>query len=465
MKLSVVIPVYNEAATILDLLEKVKQVDIDKEIILIDDCSVDGTRKVLEKIDDPNIRVFYHRQNQGKGAAIRTGFAEVRGQITIIQDADLEYDPNEYLKLVQPILDGVADVVYGSRFAGSSKRVLNFWHTQGNKFLTRLSNMFTNLDLTDMETCYKVFKSDIIKNLHLVSNRFGIEPEMTAKISKLNYRIYEIPISYHGRSYIQGKKIGWKDGVSAIYSIIKFSFSSRLTKTGTPMGYQIVNQLTSSERYNEWLLEKIKPQLGKRIFEIGSGIGYLAKSFTDRDHIILSDYNDEYLDYLKKIFGGKDQISIRKYDLADLPTGELQNDQLDTILCLRVLEYIKDDQKSLQSLFEILKPSGTLVLMVPALKMLYGSLDKSLEHHRRYEKEELVEKLEKAGFKVESVEYHNWFGIIGWYFNTHILKRTKMPVFQIKLFDLIVPLLKFESKLQLNSGLNLLVFAKKPENL
>jgi len=224
-KLSIIIPVYNEASTIREIINRVNNVAIDKEIIVVDDCSNDGSRQLLEVIkNDEEIKVFYHKKNQGKGAALRTGFEQVQGDIIIIQDADLEYDPKEYANLIQPILANEADVVYGSRFLGGPHRVLLFWHYMGNKLLTLISNMVNNLNLTDMETGYKVFKKDIIRQIDIKSDRFGIEPEITAKIAKLKCRIYEIPISYYGRDYSQGKKITWKDGIAAIWHIIKYRF-------------------------------------------------------------------------------------------------------------------------------------------------------------------------------------------------------------------------------------------------
>ena len=226
MKLSVVIPVYNEKNTIEEIISRVQAVDvgIKKEIILVDDCSNDGTREILEKLTQDNIKVYFHSKNQGKGASLQTGFSNVEGDIILIQDADLEYDPREYSKLLEPILDGRADAVYGSRFLGGPHRVLFFWHYVGNKILTTLSNITSNLNLTDMETCYKVFKREILDKITLKSKRFGIEPEITIKLAKMKCRIYEVPISYSGRDYSEGKKIGWKDGVSAIFHIFKYKF-------------------------------------------------------------------------------------------------------------------------------------------------------------------------------------------------------------------------------------------------
>lgn len=228
MRLSVVIPCYNEVNTIDTIIDAVNASPYpEKEIIIVDDCSRDGTRdKLKNEIEGSGrvAKVLYHSVNQGKGAALRTGIQGATGDLVIIQDADMEYDPNEYQKLADPILQNKADVVFGSRFAGGdAHRVLYYWHSLGNGFLTMLSNMFTNLDLTDMETCYKIFRREIIQSIQIEENRFGFEPEITAKVAKLNCRIYEVGISYYGRTYAEGKKIGWKDGVRAIYCILKYN--------------------------------------------------------------------------------------------------------------------------------------------------------------------------------------------------------------------------------------------------
>jgi glycosyltransferase involved in cell wall biosynthesis len=226
LKLSIVMPVYNEKDTIREIVDRVLKVEtgLEKELVIVDDFSEDGTREILDKLDDPRIRVILHPKNMGKGAALRAGFAQAQGDIVLVQDADLEYDPREYPVLLAPILDGRADVVYGSRFLSGPHRVLFFWHYVANRMLTTFCNVLANLNLTDMETCYKVFKKDVLSRIQLKSDRFGFEPEVTLKVAELRCRIYEVPISYSGRDYAEGKKIGWKDGVAAIFHMFRYKF-------------------------------------------------------------------------------------------------------------------------------------------------------------------------------------------------------------------------------------------------
>lgn len=230
MKLSIIIPCYNESNTILSLIQAVKQSPVnEREIIVVDDGSKDGTREILANFNDPEVRIIFHKVNQGKGAALRTGFQEATGDICIVQDADLEYDPQEFPVVIQPILDGKADVVFGSRFqSGRPHRVVYFWHRIGNGLLTLMSNLFTDLNLSDMETCYKAFRREVIQSINICENRFGFEPEVTAKVAKMNLRIYEVGISYYGRTYDEGKKIGWKDGCRAIYCILKYNLKREI---------------------------------------------------------------------------------------------------------------------------------------------------------------------------------------------------------------------------------------------
>ncbi|RYZ38378.1 MAG: glycosyltransferase family 2 protein [Myxococcaceae bacterium] len=236
MLVSLVIPVYNEIPTLAEILRRCIAVDFPKELVLVDDCSKDGSREFLRQLSEQGlallggtpqnrneVRVLFQDKNQGKGAALRRGFAEATGDIILVQDADLEYDPKDIPRVIQPILDGDADVVFGSRFIGSPRRVLYYWHTVLNNLLTMLSNMTSGLNVTDMETCYKAFRAEVLRSVHVEEDRFGFEPEITAKVARGNWRVFEVPISYHGRTYEEGKKIGWKDGVRALYAIAKYS--------------------------------------------------------------------------------------------------------------------------------------------------------------------------------------------------------------------------------------------------
>ena len=300
MKLSVVIPVYNEKETIAEIIDQVRNVDLDKEIILVDDFSTDGTREILSGIREADTKVLYHDRNRGKGAALRTGFAKVTGDIVIIQDADLEYSPSEYGKLIRPIVEGKADVVYGSRFLTSDyHRIMFFWHTVGNRFLTLLANMLNNTNLTDLETCYKVFVADCLRSIPLESNRFGIEPEVAAKAARNKLRIYEVPVNYNGRTYEDGKKISWRDGLAALWFIVKYRFSSNYADAGKVA----LDALEQAPRFNRWMYTTIRDHLGNRIAELGSGRGNLSKLLKEGANVLVTDNRDEYLKELRRRWG------------------------------------------------------------------------------------------------------------------------------------------------------------------
>jgi glycosyltransferase involved in cell wall biosynthesis len=465
MKLSVVVPVYNEIHTIGEILSRILRVDISKEVIIVDDFSTDGTREFLTGFNaqegfEDQIRVLFQPKNMGKGAALRAGFREATGDIVIVQDADLEYHPKEYPRLIEPILDGRADVVYGSRFLGSPRRVLMYWHTLGNRILTFLSNICTDLNLTDMETGYKIFRREVLEHLHLKSNRFGFEPEITAKIAKMNYRIYEVPISYSGREYWEGKKIHWVDGLKAICSIIWYNFFASESENVVD---QTLTRMKKLHRYNQWIFSEFRPFLGRRVLEIGSGIGNITRFLLDRDLTIATDVEPRYLSFLKDTFTNYRKFRIENLDISRLETGRYQADQIDSVLCLNVLEHIEEDDRALKNMSDLLVPKGKLLLLVPSHPWLYGSLDQNLGHHRRYAREELKKKLEKAGFRVLLLKHFNRIGILGWFLNSRIVKRKRLPSFQLRIYNLLVPLFKLEKFLPIPIGTSVIAVAEKPD--
>jgi glycosyltransferase involved in cell wall biosynthesis len=451
LTLSVIVPVYNEVGTVRTLLERVMAVPIAKQIVVVDDGSTDGTRTVLESLrralDRPGNRleVVFQQRNRGKGAAVRTGVAHATGDAIIIQDADLEYDPADYPRLLQPIVDGYADVVYGTRFAGGEpRRALSFRHKLANRALTLFSNVCTNLDLTDMETCYKVFRSDILKRIPIRSHRFGLEPELTAKVAHLRCRVYEVPIAYHGRQYSEGKKIGWKDGFSALWTIVRFAFRPDVGRDDE--AFAALWRVETLHRYTAFLWDLIRPWVGSRVLEVGAGTGAMTRYLASRERLVATDGDPEYVAMLGRTFEANPKVEVRLVDPAALAEDSLLPASFDTVVCANVLGHVADDVAALRAMGRMVAPGGHVVLVVPALHALYGTIDRAIGHHRRYARDEIAGKLRDAGLAVEHVRYFNLLGVPGWFLNSRVLRRRRVPGLQARLHDRLVPLMRLEER-------------------
>jgi len=467
MKLSILIPVYNEQYYIARTLDRVLRVDLpedlEREIIVVDDGSTDGTREILETYQNKHgdvMRYVPQDRNYGKGAAIRKAIALATGDFCIFQDADLEYDPRDYGLVLKPLLEGVADAVYGSRFLyRERRRVLYFRHSLGNRLLTFLSNLFTDLYLTDMETCYKAFRTELLKTIPIRSDDFGLEPEITAKIAKRGFRVYEVPINYDGRTYAEGKKITWRDGLLALYTICKFWLIDDCYQERK--GQEILESFAHAHRFNKWLAALIKPYLGDSVLEIGAGIGNLTKEFLPRKRYVASDIDPFYLNVLNNFALRRPGLEVIRVDAA--VSGDFTDFRgaFDTVLCINVLEHIADSERALRNFGTALSPDGRLLLLVPQGPFLYSVVDQAVGHVRRYTRDELRKELKNAGFKIERLMDFNRVGVPGWLFNAKLLKRNSIPRFQLKLYDSLVWLWRRIDRFLPWSGLSLIVVARK----
>jgi len=453
--LSVIVPVYNEEylveTSLLRLRVLAESSLLDRvQVIVVDDCSLDATASVLARFQtelaaDP-LRKFEwkflrHDRNQGKGAAVRTGLEHAHCELTVVHDADLEYHPRDLLQMIPLFLQENADAVYGSRFmAGGFKRALFFKHSIGNHLLTFLCDLASDLNLTDMETCYKMVRTGLLKSIPLVSRDFRIEPELTIKLAKRGARIFEVPISYSGRTYQEGKKIGWTDGVAALMAILRFKLTDRICKPDQ-YGSEVALRLGRAPKYTRWVANLLRPLVGQEVLEIGAGAGSLTVQLIPRAHYVACDSNPLFVRELRKLMSTRPYLEALEIDPVDLRSS-LGNRQFDTVICQNILEHVEDDAAALEAIGSLVRDDGRILLMVPQGRGLFGAIDAHLGHRRRYSKQTLEQLATQAGMTCDSVISYNRACSIPWWLAGRVLRQGHFSLLQVKVVNWIAPLLR-----------------------
>jgi glycosyltransferase involved in cell wall biosynthesis len=467
--LSVVMPVYNERYLVAECVRRVLNVDSplirQLDLIVVDDGSTDGTRDVLRALASEHAdRITYieHEHNSGKGAAVRTGIAHARGSVTVIQDADLEYDPRDLPRLILPFVQGGADAVFGSRFLTSEyRRALYYRHRLGNHLLTAISNLLTDIDLTDMETCYKAVRTELLRSIPIRSNDFRLEVELTFKLAKRTARIFEVPISYAGRTYEEGKKIGFKDAVRALGAMFHWWLVDDIYK---PDEYSsnILIGMAGAPHFNRWLGDMVRPFAGARVLELGAGIGNLTRTLLPRDAYTVSDVNPHYLAYLRNFAEAKPYIDVRRIDLTSGDDFAPLKGRYDTVICLNVLEHVPDGAAVLRHACSALEPGGRAIILVSQDPQLYCGLDEVLGHVRRYTRAQLRAAIEAAGLEVERMLDFNRATRPAWWLNGHLLRRRRFSKIQLKAVNIFAWLMRLLDHVLPWPGASLIAVARRP---
>jgi glycosyltransferase involved in cell wall biosynthesis len=454
--LSVIVPAYNEQYLIEASLQSLAVLDESPRlqhitVIVVDDFSTDGTAEAIHRVQarlesSQDFKKFNwvflrHEKNMGKGAAIRSALAHVDTHLVVIHDADLEYHPRDLLQMLDLFLYEDADAVFGSRFMpGGYKRALFFRHALGNKFLTLLCDLVCDLNLTDMETCYKMMRADLLKSIPLQSSSFDVEPELAIKLAKRGSRIFEVPISYSGRTYAEGKKINWKDGVRALWAICRYAASDKIY-AADGHGGEILLRLNRAPRFSRWMADVIRPYAGRRVLELGAGIGNLTTHLVPRAAYWATDINPEYLNNLERLRANRPYLRVAQVDATNAATFPIEQ-SFDTVIFLNVLEHLEDDASALRNVHRALENGGNAVVLVPSGPALFGTLDEVLGHCRRYTEKQLIEVGQAAGFTVERILKFNRTGVIAWWLNGKILRRRTFGLAQIRLLNLLTPLFR-----------------------
>jgi glycosyltransferase involved in cell wall biosynthesis len=476
ISLSVLVPVYNEQHLVHASLSRLKCLEDSPilervEIIVVDDCSTDDSPRVLEQFrlehtDSRHSKIQWtflrHSQNQGKGAAVRTALEHATCDVSVIHDADLEYHPRDLLRMLSVFVDEGADAVYGSRFAGGEcRRILLYRHQLGNRLLTTLSNLVTNLNLTDMETCYKAVRTSLFRSIPLESNDFRIEPELTIKLAKRQARIFEVPISYSGRDYQEGKKINWRDGVRALIAIARFALSDNIYRRDA-YGSHTLARLSRAPNFNRWMADAIREYCGNRVLEIGSGIGNLTRRLVPRTQYVASDINPLYLDVLRSLSSERPYMRTHYCDVTDSGSFPRLDGGYDTVVCLNVIEHVESDGSALENIRSVLADGGRAVILVPHKQWNFGTLDTVLGHYRRYSKQSLTEVATNAGFVVKELFEFNRIGTPAWFLNGRLLRRRTFGLGQIWLLDRLTPLFRLIDPVLPFPGLSIVAVLERP---
>lgn len=475
--LSVIVPAFNEEYLVGPSLQRLRSLGdcpfLDRaKIIVVDDGSADGTAAALEQFrrslaESSSERLSWtflrHRSNLGKAAAVSTGLQHADTELTAIHDADLEYHPQDLLKMASVFLQEQADAVFGSRFLSAEyRRVLYFRHEIGNRFLTLMSNIVSDLNLTDMETCYKMVRTELLKSIPLVSRNFAIEPEITIKLAKRGARIFEVPIRYSGRTYQEGKKIRPIDGIRAVFAILRFACSDQVY-TEDEYGSQILGRLNRAPRFTEWMADVIRPFIGQRVLEIGAGTGNLTLQLIPRKLYWASDINPQYLDYLQNLIPDHPYLRVGYTD-GEKGDSFPREERFDTVVCLNVVEHLENDRGALENIHAALEGGGRAIVLVPRGPKLYGTLDRVLGHHRRYTEAQFENLAADAGFQVEKLITFNRFGSPAWWLNGRLLRRKSFGLWQIKLLNLLTPLVRHVDRFLPLPPLSLIAILRKPQS-
>lgn len=468
LSLSVLVPLYNErylvGPSLSRLLALKSNVISEMEVILVDDCSTDGSWEEAQQIaeKDPRVKLFRHEKNAGKGAAVRTALEHASKDICIVHDADMEYNPNDIPGMVRVFLEEGADAVFGSRYLSAFyRRVLMYRHALINKIITFMVNWVTDLDLSDVETCYKAVKTPLLKGIPLRSNDFRFEVELTMKLARRRIRIFEVPIRYLPRGYEEGKKIRFRDGLLALLTVLQSFFIEDLYHTKA-YGLTILHDMNKARRFNKWMADTLRPYIGNRVLEIGAGIATLTNEFIPREIYVASDIERQALDYLKSYAIGKPYLKVMKLDACDPGSFKKITSWFDTVLIANVLEQLPDESAALKNFYTALQSGGRAVILAPQGPGLYGSFDKALHYRERYTEEKLTAACRGAGFEIEKTFDFNRSGVPSWILNAKILKRKRYSRIQLKIREILMPLVRRIDGLLPWRGLSLIAIARKP---